>query len=195
MVVPAGSFLAPAQIEPLFGISLSLLLLVAGVGLMVAEALAPGAHFIVLGVALFVAGLVGVFLPAGLGLAAPLILAAVVLLTTLATQRVYQRIDLSVPGKGQTLSTSSLQGQFGTVTKRVTKTDGEVKLEDGGFNPYYQARSVEGSIEEGTEVMVVDPGGGNVITVEAVTSGDSIDRELEQDREESTEPETESEFA
>jgi membrane protein implicated in regulation of membrane protease activity len=193
MVAPASSLLAPVQLEPLFGVSLSLLLLVAGAGLMVAEALAPGAHFIVLGVALFVAGLVGVFLPAGLGLAAPLILAVVVLLTALATQRVYQRIDLSVPGNGQTLSTSSLKGQFGTVTERVTTTDGEVKLEDGGFNPYYQARSVEGTIEEGTEVIVVDPGGGNVVTVEALGSVDSIDRELKQDREESTE--TESEYA
>ena len=104
-------------------------------------------------------------------------------------------MDFGAPGRGQTLSSSSLQGQFGTVTERVTKTDGQVKLEDGGFNPYYEARSVGDAIEEGTEVMVVDPGGGNVLEVEAVEYvSDDIDRALEEDRAEST-TETESEHA
>jgi hypothetical protein len=43
---------------------------------------------------------------------------------------------------------------------------------------------MEGEIPEGTEVMVVDPGGGNVITVEPVDAvEDSIDRQLRRDRE------------
>jgi len=198
MVVRVGLFVAvPAQLEPVFGVSLSLLLFLAGAGLIVAEALAPGAHFIVLGVALLVAGLVGFFIPAGLGIFAPLILAAVVLVTTAITYWGYEKVDFAAPGRGQTLSSSSIQGQFGTVTERVTSTDGEVKLEDGGFNPYYQARSTSGAIEVGTEVMVVDPGGGNVVRVEAVSGGrDDIDRALEQDREQSaTERDTESEHA
>jgi membrane protein implicated in regulation of membrane protease activity len=185
----------PAQME-LLGVSLSLLLFLAGAALIVAEALAPGAHFIVLGVALLVAGLVGFFIPAGLGIFAPLILAAVVLVTTAVTYWGYEQIDIGAPGRGQSLSSSSLQGQFGTVTERVTKTGGEVKLEDGGFNPYYQARSKGGTIEEGAEVMVVDPGGGNVLEVESVESGDDIDRALERDRQEgATDVETESEHA
>ena len=195
MVVPVGAFAAvPAQIA-LFGVSLSLLLFLAGAALIVAEALAPGANFIVLGVALLVAGLVGFFIPAGLGIFAPLILAATVLITTAVTYWGYQKVDFGAPGRGQTLSSSSLQGQFGTVTERVTKTGGQVKLEDGGFNPYYEARSVGDPIEEGTEVMVVDPGGGNVIEVEAVEYvDDEIDRALEEDRSESA-TETESEHA
>jgi hypothetical protein len=64
----------------------------------------------------------------------------------------------------------------------VSTTEGEVKLEDGGFNPYYRARSVEGEIEVGSEVMVVDPGGGNVVTVEPVAEGDDIDRALARER-------------
>ena len=64
------------------------------------------------------------------------------------------------------------------MTERVTQRDGEVKLDNGGFNPHYQARTTGGVIEVGTEVMVVDPGGGNVVTVEPVASGDEIDREL-----------------
>jgi hypothetical protein len=69
------------------------------------------------------------------------------------------------------------------VTERVTPTEGEVKLDDGGFNPYYSARSIDGEIAEGTRVMVVDPGGGNVVTVESVdTDTDEIDRELARER-------------
>ena len=198
MNLPAGPILVlPAQIEPLFGTSVSAGLFLVGAGLIVAEALAPGTHFFVLGVALLVAGLVGFLIPASLGIFAPLILAATVLLTTAATLWGYRQIDFTSPGRGQTLSSSSIQGQFGTVTERVTKASGEVKLEDGGFNPYYQARSASDDIPEGTEVLVVDPGGGNVLEVEAVESvDDEIDRALEQDRQEaSAETDAESEHA
>ncbi|MDS0277457.1 NfeD family protein [Halomicroarcula sp. S1AR25-4] len=197
MVVPLVSLsLAPAQVDPLFSMSLSLLLFLAGAGLVVAEALAPGTHFFVLGIALLTAGLVGLFIPASLGIFAPIILAVVVLATTAATLWGYRQLDFAGGDRGQTLSSSSLQGQFGTVTERVTKSAGEVKLEDGGFNPYYQARSVDGVIEVGTEVMVVDPGGGNVITVEAVNAtDDDIDRALERDRASEAERDTESERA
>ena len=182
--------LAPVQVDPLFGLSLSVLLFLVGAGLIVAEALAPGTHFFVLGVALLTAGLVGLFIPASLGLFAPIILTVVVLATTAATLWGYRKLDFNAPGRGQTLSSSSLKGQFGVVTERVTTSEGEVKLEDGGFNPYYQARSIDGTIEEGEEVMVVDPGGGNVLDVERVSAAnDDIDRALEQDRERSTESE------
>ncbi|WP_324663186.1 NfeD family protein [Haloarcula sediminis] len=195
MHVPVGPLaLVPAQLEPLFGTTISAVLFLAGAALIVAEAFAPGAHFFVLGAALLVAGLVGFFIPPGLGILAPLILAAAVLMTTAVTLWGYRKIDFSAPGRGQSLSSSSLQGQFGTVTERVTKSEGQVKLEDGGFNPYYEARSVSGDIEEGTEVLVVDPGGGNVLKVEATaTSDDDIDRALERDREESPAPEAETE--
>ncbi|WP_262175578.1 NfeD family protein [Haloarcula laminariae] len=195
MYVPVGPLaLVPAQLEPLFGTTISAILFLAGAGLIVAEAFAPGAHFFVLGAALLVAGLVGFFIPPGLGILAPLVLAAAVLITTAVTLWGYRKIDFSAPGRGQSLSSSSLQGQFGTVTERVTKSAGQVKLEDGGFNPYYEARSVSGDIEAGTEVLVVDPGGGNVLKVEATaTADDNIDRALEQDREESPTPETETE--
>ena len=74
------------------------------------------------------------------------------------------------------------------MTERVTPTEGEVKLDNGGFNPRYSARSVDGEIPEGTEVMVIDPGGGNVVTVESVSTGyDDIDRELARGRNEETE--------
>jgi membrane protein implicated in regulation of membrane protease activity len=187
---------------PGLGLPLSLVLLLAGTGLIVAEALAPGAHFIVIGVALLVAGLVGVLLPPGLGALSVFILAAVVLLAGAVSLYAYREFDFyGGRGSGQTSDSDALRGKTGRVTERVTTSDGEVKLEEGGFNPYYRARTTSGAIEEGEEVIVVDPGGGNVVTVESLGSvDDPIDRELarerrrnerETDRDSNTEGETE----
>jgi len=167
------------------GENLSLFLLLAGGALVFAEAFIPGAHFIVLGVALLAAGLVGLALPGGMGILGPLILAAAVLGAGAITFYVYRQFDF-YGGKGgeQTSDSDSLRGRTARVTERVTTTGGEVKIENSGFNPYYRARSVDGEIEEGTEVMVVDPGGGNVVTVETMSGGlDEIDRELARGRE------------
>lgn len=177
----------------LFGYPLSLLLLLAGAALIVAEALAPGAHFIVLGVALFAAGLVGLLLPASAAPFLPLVLAGLVLVSGAVALYAYRQFDFyGGKGEGRTSDSDSLRGQTGRVTERVTTTSGEVKLVDGGFNPYYQARTVDGEIPAGEEVIVVDPGGGNVITVESVAV-DDIDRELARggpEREDERDPET-----
>ncbi len=162
--------------------NLPLLLLLGGAALIVAEAFAPGAHFFVAGVALFFAGLVGIAITA-LGGGSILLFTAMtitVLVSSIATLYVYQQLDVyGGKDEGQTKDSSSLRGQTGRVTERVTPTDGEVKLDSGGFNPYYKARSVDGEIPEGSEVMVIDPGGGNVVTVESLSNlTDDIDREL-----------------
>ena len=166
-------------------LSLPLLLVVAGIALVVAEALAPGAHLIVLGVALLGAGLVGllagaVFAPLG----GPIALALLVLLFGSAALYVYREYDIyGGKGVGRTRDSDSLRGRTGRVTERVTETEGEVKLDRGGFNPYYAARTTEGEIAEGDEVIVVDPGGGNVVTVEAIGGvADDIERELAKGR-------------
>jgi membrane protein implicated in regulation of membrane protease activity len=166
--------------------TLPLLLLTAGLLLSMAEALAPGANFIVVGIALIGAGLGGLLLTslgvAGAGLA--LFMALLTLLFGAAAFYGYHEFDL-YGGKGQqqTSDSDALKGKTGTVTEEVTTAGGEVKLTGGGFNPYYAARSIEGTIEEGEEVMVVDPGGGNVVTVESMGYvEDDIDRELAADR-------------
>jgi membrane protein implicated in regulation of membrane protease activity len=163
-----------------FGVDLPTLLTVGGVLLLVAEALAPGAHFVVLGVALLAAGIVGFALgPA----ATPLVLAAVVLGAGGAALYGYRRFDIyGGKGSGRTQDSSSLVGREGVVVERVTPTDGQVRLVEGGFDPSYSARSVDGEIAEGTRVMVVDPGGGSILTVESMET-DDIDRELERERE------------
>ncbi|PSQ35709.1 protease [Halobacteriales archaeon SW_12_69_24] len=175
-----------AQTGPeIFGTSVPLLLVLLGAALMVMEAFAPGAHFIVIGIALFAAGLVGLLLgpvlPAGI---LTLVLAAIVTAAGGGALYAYRQFDFyGGSGTGQTSDSASLRGQTGRVTKRVTEAGGEVKLNDGGFNPYYQARAFDGEIPEGEEVMVLDPGGGNVVTVESTSVfDDDIDRELAADR-------------
>ncbi|MFB6200920.1 MAG: NfeD family protein [Halorhabdus sp.] len=165
-----------------FGLNLPLLLLLAGSGLLIAEALAPGAYFIVLGIALLVAGLVGLALPSSLGVFAVVIMAGLVVGVGAVTLYAYRQFDFyGGKGQGQTSDSDSLKGKTGRVTERVTDTDGQVKLDSGGFNPHYQARAFDDDIAVGQEVIVVDPGGGNVLTVEsmAVLGTDEIDDELE----------------
>lgn len=172
------------------GNPLPLLVFVAGVGLTVAEAFIPGAHFIVLGVALMVAGLFGLLFPP---LGGPLALAAVTLLVGGASFYLYRRLGIyQGNGVATTSDSDSLRGTMGTVTERISRSEGEVKLDEGGFSPYYEARATRGTIEAGERVMVVDPGGGNVVTVEPMGSvADDIDRELARERERNREREVE----
>ncbi|WP_117592307.1 NfeD family protein [Haloprofundus halophilus] len=163
--------------------ALPLLLVMAGLGLSILEALAPGANFVIVGIALLAAGLVGLFLPA---LASPLLLGILVLVFGALSFYVYREFDF-YGGKGtaQTSDSDALKGKTGRVTERVTKSEGQIKVAGGGFNPYYAARSYHGEIPEGTEVMVVDPGGGNVVMVESFDIvEDEIDRELAKGRRE-----------
>ncbi|WP_256296829.1 NfeD family protein [Haloarchaeobius salinus] len=161
---------------------LPFLLFLAGTGLMILEALAPGAHFIVIGIALFVAGLIGMlFSPLGTAPA----MAIMVLGIGLATLWVYREFDFyGGKGTGKTSSSDDLHGARATVTQAVTATEGQVRvIEGGGFNPNYSARTEFGEIPEGTEVIVTDPGGGNVLNVAPTDREDDIDRELRRDRE------------
>jgi len=165
-------------------VNVPMLLLLVGAALIIAEAFAPGAHFFVAGVALFVAGLVGLAVGAFFAVEVTMIVMTVaVILSAAGTLYVYRELDIyGGSSEGKTSDSSSLRGKTGRVTERVTPTEGEVKLEQGGFNPYFKARSVDGEIPVGEEVMVVDPGGGNVLTVESFAKlKDDIDRELEQE--------------
>lgn len=168
------------MVEGLFE-NMPLLLLTIGLVLMGLEALSPGAHFIVVGFALVGAGLIGMLLPPA---ASPLILAGLTLAIGIAAMYVYREFDF-YGGKGtaQTKDSGSLAGTTGYVTKTVTTRNGEVKLDEGGFAPYYSARTTSGTIGEDEEIIVLDPGGGNVLTVEALGAigEDEIDRALARD--------------
>ncbi|WP_248517198.1 NfeD family protein [Salinarchaeum laminariae] len=168
-----------------FGFELPVLLMLIGLGLMIAEAMSPGAHLIVLGVALLFAGMLGVVVTP---LASPIALAGTTLAIGAVALFVYREYDLYGGTTAQTSSSDSLRGATGRVLDRVTETDGRVKLDDGGFNPIYQARAVDRTIEEGEEIIVVDPGGGNVVTVTALDGleDDQIDRELARESDDGT---------
>ena len=176
----------PLQVTDLLLGQLPLVLLVGGLGLVGLEALAPGGHFIVLGIALLIAGVVGLVLGTFLGpLVVAGILAAVVVASGAGAFHFYRRFDL-YGGKsaGKTSDSSALRGKTGRTTERVTATSGAVKLDQGGFNPNYAARALDRPIPEGERVMVTDPGGGNVVTVESMTTDeDEIDRALARGRE------------
>ncbi|WP_416838984.1 NfeD family protein [Haloferax sp. DFSO52] len=161
--------------------TLPLLLVLAGLGLSLAEAMAPGAHFVVLGVALLAAGLIGLLIGP---FATPLVLGLLVFVFGGLALYGYRELDLyGGKGESRTSDSAALKGKMGRVTERVTPTGGQVKLSEGGFNPFYAARSVHGELEVGSEVVVVDPGGGNVVTVEGIGPGeDEIDRELARER-------------
>ncbi|QZA89016.1 NfeD family protein [Salinarchaeum sp. IM2453] len=169
--------------------NLPLILVLAGIVLMVLEALAPGANFIVVGVAVLAAGLVGLLVgSAGLltGGALVALLAALTIIFGSVALYVYREFEFYDGGdSGATSDSASLRGKTGRVTERVTETDGRVKLDEGGFSPVYQARAIDGEIPEGERVFVVDPGGGNVLTVESLGAieRDEIDRALEQEEE------------
>ncbi|GAA0653402.1 NfeD family protein [Salarchaeum japonicum] len=161
--------------------TLPLLLVIGGVALMVMEAFAPGAHFVVIGTALTVAGVLGILLPTVF--AAPIALAVVVLVVGGVSLWVYRHFDIyEGTDEGQTEGSAGLRGKTGYVVERVTERDGRVKIEGGGFSSRYAARTRNGAIEEGTEIIVTDPGGGNVLTVEPLDGRDDIDRELERER-------------
>ena len=166
----------------ILGQSLPIVLFTVGVILTIAEAIAPGAHLIVLGVALIAAGLVGMTL--GVFNVASIFITVALAMTVVLTGAIalfaYRELDIYTgTGVGKTMDSASLRGSTGRVTESVSPTGGEIKLDGGGFNPYYRAKSVQGEIPVGSEVVVVDPGGGNVLTVESLDPlEDEIDRAL-----------------
>jgi len=178
----------PLQLDLITPETLPLLLITAGLLISLVEALAPGANFIVVGIGLLGAGLTGLLLSPLIALS-PFVLGILVLIFGAIGFYLYNEFDFyGGKGQAQTRDSKSLRGKTGRVTEQVTPSGGEVKLQGGGFNPYYSARSLDADIPEGTDVMVVDPGGGNVVTVESLeVIEDDIDRELAKGRSEADE--------
>jgi len=171
------------MVDPL-GVGLPLLLVLAGTALMLAEAVIPGAQFVVVGVALFLSGVVGIML--GGAFTSVVALALMTVVFGAFAYFAFREMDLyNGPDRGRTSDSDDLSGTTAVVTETITSRGGAVRLlEGGGFDPNYRARSRHGDIEEGEEVIVTDPGGGNVLTVASLDTvrQDSIDRELARGR-------------
>lgn len=137
-------------------------LLIIGALLVMAEAFIPGAHFIVLGVALFLTGLVALLFGGG-----PITLLIVFLIVSILTLLGYRNLELYGTEQGTTSDSSDLESQEAVVTQRVTQTDGQVELigSGTGMSSTYQARAPVGEIPEDTRVLVTDAGGGSILEV------------------------------
>lgn len=155
----------------------ALILAIIGTILVVAEALAPGAHLVVLGVALLGAGVTGLLLE----VRSFLFLGAFALVYGSITFYYYRNLSF-VKGdeRGErTTDSNKLVGRIGRVTETVTEETGEVKVE-GSFDPFYVARSTGGEIPVGTKVRVVDPRGGNVLEVEPLDDEEGSEEERQE---------------
>ncbi|MGK2230678.1 MAG: hypothetical protein ACI9QA_000837 [Methanobacteriota archaeon] len=163
----------------LSGTELSLIFAFVGLFLLMGEALVPGGTLMVLGVGVMVAGVTGqVFGFDGL---LPLTVLTGVYGTIAFAG--FKRFDFYGDRGEQTSGAESLRGETGVVEQTVTSQEGEVKLDSGGFDPFFMARSATGDeIPEGERVRVVDPGGGNVVQVEPVSDDEGGDEKSPADR-------------
>ncbi len=156
-----------------FGYQLPVLITAIGAGLLILETLIPGGVFMIVGVTLFLAGIAGILIPS---LGTPFGLCAAILVLGPVIYLLYSRFDFyggDGSGVRGTSDASSLKGATGHVTETVTQTNGRVKLDNGGMDPHYMARSTTGTIEPGTDIVVVDPGGGNKLRVEPASEADA----------------------
>jgi membrane protein implicated in regulation of membrane protease activity len=148
---------------------LSLIFAFVGLFLLLGEALVPGGTLMVLGVGVMGAGVTGQIFGFD-GLLPLTVLTGVYGTVAFAG---FKRFDFYGERGEQTSGADSLRGETGVVKRRVTSQDGEVKLDSGGFDPLFVARSATGNeIEEGARVRVVDPGGGNVLRVERLSEAE-----------------------
>ena len=154
----------------LFGLPLPYVLLLGGVLIVLFESIVPGAYFAPMGSTLLLGGITGVFaISFGISsIGTVVLMIAAILSTGLLSAYTYRSIDLFTDAGevDRTRDASSLQGVTGVVIEPVTPTDGRITLHTTGFTTEFPARSIDSRIDEGDEVIVVDPGGGNVLTVE-----------------------------
>lgn len=150
----------------IFGQPLAVVFVIVGAGLILAEAGIPGAHFIVLGVSMFGAGLMGMVLPETL--TSPLTLAGLTLANGIIAFVAYKRLGIYKTDESQTKDSDSIIGTVGVVTETVTSSSGYVELETTGFTTDYSARTEVGELPRGERVIVTDGRGGNIVTVESL---------------------------
>lgn len=137
-------------------------MVVIGAVLMILEALIPGANFIVVGVTVLLTGLSALAIP---GVTIP-ILVVIFTIVGASTLYFYNNIDLYEDDVDQTSDSDDLEYSEGLVIDEVTPNRGRVKLEEStGMTDRFQARCPQGSIEEGTKIVVTDAGGGSILEV------------------------------
>lgn len=156
-----------------FGIEPFLPFLVAVIGVAVVglAAVIPTDEIIVSGLALMFAGLTGFAVPF---LAGPLALAGLFVIYAAITYVLYRQFVPEGSSAGQTSDADSLRGREGRVTSRIPATGkGTVSLTEGGT---FTARSETNEpIEEGEEIIVLDPSGGSILGVAPMSLADGVE--------------------
>lgn len=145
------------------GTEIGILLIVAGIILIIVEAMEPGFFIAIPAGVLIVIGVIQVSYPEFLvSIYTPIIVAAVVLILTFGSLKFYQKI--SPPSKPTTTMSSSLEGRVGKVVKTIKPDEitGKVKIE----NQMWSATSEEEIIEEGKKVIVVEGKGVHLLVKE-----------------------------
>jgi len=145
------------------GPEIGILLIVAGIALIIVEAVQPGFFIAIPAGVLIVVGIIQSVYPEFLvSIYTPIIVAVVVLILTFGSLKFYQKI--SPPSKPTTTMSSSLEGRVGKVIKAIKPDEitGKVKIE----NQMWSATSEEEVIEEGKKVIVVEGKGVHLLVKE-----------------------------
>jgi len=145
------------------GPEIGILLIVAGIALIIVEAVQPGFFIAIPAGVLIVVGIIQSVYPEFLvSIYTPIIVAVVVLILTFGSLKFYQKI--SPPSKPTTTMSSSLEGRVGKVIKAIKPDEitGKVKIE----NQMWSATSEEEVIEEGKKVIVVERKGVHLLVKE-----------------------------
>lgn len=120
-------------------------------------------NLVVVGIVVTIAGVIGMVLGP---YSTPLVVGSLIPIVGFLIYYIYRFVEF--PGTErpeQTSSAASLHGAKGRITERTTERAGEIKLDGGGFDPHYRCRTKQGTLEVGERAVVIDPGGGNVLTI------------------------------
>jgi membrane protein implicated in regulation of membrane protease activity len=137
-------------------------LILAGVVLLVIEAISPGAFLLVPATIVIIIGFLGLMIPGLLfSIWSPIIAVVLFAPMTYVTIKIYQR--LAPPAPPQTTVATSLVGQKGTVTKAVMPNNltGKVRIDHDTWSATSSSR-----IEEGKKVVVKSSEGVHVFVEE-----------------------------
>lgn len=154
----------------IFGLAIPVALALIGFTFLCLETLIGDGTLFIAGSAMLITGFVGLSIPndpTPLGLAATLGVSVIMMYFCYQLLVRYFGIEQE-NGPTQTTSSDSLEGRTGVVIDPVDERDGTVELDSGGMHPVYQARTNGAELDEGEEIIVVEGGGGNVVTVASV---------------------------
>lgn len=127
-------------------------------------------NMVVVGIAVTIVGIIGMaFGP----YSTPIVLGALIPVVGFVLFYLYRFVEFPrSESPKQTTNVEHLRGRIGRVSETVTPHGGEITVRGGGFDPHFRCRTREGTIPEGEEAIVVDPGGGNVLVVAPVGAVD-----------------------